>query len=586
MLPAPFYGTSSTDIDTMNNIEVSMNSCLTPLDEKVLAALKEQPNHIPREPIVGLERRKNAVKMHCSIHDYDYERKVVDILRKRAYCPLCSRKGMTRDEWILLSRFVWKGEVEFDYSKIPSPPPTYQQKITLTCLKHNEEFVTTASAHLKGVRSCRECLGQRAPYTVETAIERFREIHGPDRYDYSKFTEIKGAHSPLTIICHRHDEPVETTMTVWHHIKSRRGCKSCTAHSVRLNRERFLARAKPVWGDRFDYSNTVVTGIKNVVTFVCTDCGEECEQTPDGHFTGREPCRTCYPAGTSGLEGELAAFVEAVAQERGLKVERNRRGLLAKSNLEVDIYLPDLKLAIEFNGMYFHSEAFNAPDHHKVKRELCEAAGLRLLTVWEDDWLWRRPIVEEHLRHLLGASQQERVFARKCEVREVAKPRGDDLLLAHHIQGPSTASVRLGLFKDEELVAVAYFRRTKDEIWELSRYATNKLVVGGASKLVAAFRRAHPSAELKTFADLDWSAGELYENTGWRFDGELEPDYSYLYKGERRHKFGFRKNRFREDPNLKFESGLSERELASLNKILRVYDSGKKRYFMPALNAE
>lgn len=569
----------------MNNIEALMNATLTPLDEEVLASLKEQPNHIPREPIVGLERRKNVVKMHCSIHDYDYERKVVDILRKRAYCPLCSRKAMTRDEWILLSKFVWRGEVEFDYSKIPSPPPIYQQKITLTCLKHDEEFVTTASAHLKGVRSCRECLGQRAPYTVETAIERFREIHGPDRYDYSKFTEIKGAHSPLTIICHRHDEPVETSMNVWHHIKSQRGCKSCTGHSVRLNYERFVARAEPIWNGRFDYSDTVVGGIKDPVSFKCTVCGELCTQTPDGHFTGREPCRTCYPAGTSGEEGQFADFVVSIADEVGVTVERNRRGLLAKRQREVDVYVPELKLAFEYNGMYFHSEAFNAPDHHKLKREMCEQAGLRLVTIWEDDWRYRRSIVESHVRHLLGVNR-ERVFARKCEVKEASKARGDELLQEHHIQGPSTASQRWGLFEGEELVAVAYFRKSSGGFWELSRYGTSKTVVGGASRLVASFRRANPDASLKTFADLDWTAGELYEKTGWLFDGELEPDYSYFYKGERRHKFGFRKNRFRDDPDLQFDSSMSERELANLNKILRVYDSGKKRYVMPALHAE
>ena len=84
--------------------------------------------------------------------------------------------------------------------------------------------------------------------------------------------------------------------------------------------------------------------------------------------------------------------------------------------------------------------------------------------------------------------------------------------------------------------------------------------------------------EIVTFADHCVSNGNIYEKLGFIKDKDIEPDYFYFYKRKRRHKFGFRKKRFKNDPELLYKDNMTEKELADLNGIIRVYDCGKTRY--------
>ena len=103
-------------------------------------------------------------------------------------------------------------------------------------------------------------------------------------------------------------------------------------------------------------------------------------------------------------------------------------------------------------------------------------------------------------------------------------------------------------------------------------------VQGGHSRIVSYFEKTYNPESLCTFADLTFSDGGLYRNTGWREDKLLPPDYSYLRSGVRQHKFSYRITRFRNDPSLEFVEGATERELAAMNNLLRVYDAGKIRF--------
>lgn len=146
----------------------------------------------------------------------------------------------------------------------------------------------------------------------------------------------------------------------------------------------------------------------------------------------------------------------------------------------------------------------------------------------------------------------------------------------------------VGLFEDvvvegqsvQSLVALGAFLKSGDN-YILSRYATSMNVVGGHSKVVKYLERNYSYGRLITFADNTFSAGSLYEATGWEKDGLVPPDYSYLVNNKRQHKFGFRKARFSRDPSLLFELNMTESELAALNGLLRIWDAGKVRYVRP-----
>lgn len=263
-------------------------------------------------------------------------------------------------------------------------------------------------------------------------------------------------------------------------------------------------------------------------------------------------------------------------------------------NAELDIYVPDKKFAIEFNGLYWHSERKREPNYHAVKQSACQEAGITLYQIWEDDWATRRDIVVRGLAHRLGVLPQardlypslpaywfERVDARKTRVSTLSRREACEFLQAHHIQGAASGSIYLGLRDDQDrLRAVIVCKRTgKLGEYSIERYATAGIVRGGFSKLLAhAEKKTTGITRWVTFADLSLSNGDLYANNGFIVDKTLPPDYTYLVNNQRKHKFGYRLQRFRSDPDLIWQEGLSERELATLNGLYRIWDSGKIRW--------
>lgn len=293
-------------------------------------------------------------------------------------------------------------------------------------------------------------------------------------------------------------------------------------------------------------------------------------------------CPDCNASNfVSGFETEVAVFIKARLPDAELKT--TFRGFRKDGITELDVYIPDLNFAIECNGVYWHSEAGGkAPGYHQEKREACERLGIRLVQVWQDDWADRRDIVEQMLAHKLGFSDTQRIAARRTTASFISKSDAEGFMEQNHIQGFTNGSYYLGLRADnDELVAAMVLKKTdaSGKKLRLERYATGAHVIGGQSKLIRYAEREIPNWEsLVTFADLEVSDGGLYEATGWVEDARLAPDYKYLVRSKRVHKFNYRLKRFRDDPTLKYEEGLSERELALLNNLPRIWDSGKIRY--------
>lgn len=263
-------------------------------------------------------------------------------------------------------------------------------------------------------------------------------------------------------------------------------------------------------------------------------------------------------------------------------------------NRELDIYVPDKKFAVEFNGLYWHSEAIR-PDkmYHANKQAACVAQGIQMFNVWEDDWVKRRNIVIRGLAHRLGATDKlplvipeipsywhEKIGARSTAVVSLNTAQAREFLDTHHIQGFTSGKYYLGLQDKQERLRAVLVLSTTANVGELriDRYATAGTVAGGFTKLLAYAERNLPVNSWLTFADLAISDGGLYEAHGFVLDKVLDVDYSYLVRGERVHKFNYRLQRFEKDPELFFQEGLTERELADLNNLYRIWDFGKNRY--------
>jgi very-short-patch-repair endonuclease len=284
-------------------------------------------------------------------------------------------------------------------------------------------------------------------------------------------------------------------------------------------------------------------------------------------------CKKCYPVfrGTSEAEQELADF----CRQHTMVGVRQRL-----ASFECDIVLPDHKIAIEYDGLYWHSEKSGYPRYrHLEKTEAIERIGWQLIHVFEDEWVKQRQIVEDRLLHLMKKTKRK-VYARRCVVEKIAPALSREFVEKHHIQGAVPAKHHLGLMHEGELVAVATFGRCrfrKDHVWELLRFcsARGTSVIGGASKLLSSFRSQH-SGSIISYADRRWSRGGVYESLGFTLLGTSPPAYHYFKGDLRANRLTFQKARLKELPS--YDQSLTEAEIMAKEGWNRIYDCGTLIY--------
>jgi len=266
-------------------------------------------------------------------------------------------------------------------------------------------------------------------------------------------------------------------------------------------------------------------------------------------------------------------------QSYGFLIEQSDRRILAGK--EIDLYLPEQKFGIEFNGLYWHTEGQGKDKlYHYNKWLSAKKAGVQLVQIWEDDWNRNRPLILEMLAHKLNVSTLPKLYARKTTVVPVTIQFARNFLKEHHIQGFASGSYYLGL-KDNEgqkIKAVLVLKKETNNTLNIIRYATSTNVIGGFTKILSYSTKTYTPSRYITFSDNCVSDGALYRNNGFVADKELPPDYMYIVKGERKHKFGYRLKRFQNDSELLWDKDLTELELAKLNGLERIWDAGKTRW--------
>ncbi len=285
-------------------------------------------------------------------------------------------------------------------------------------------------------------------------------------------------------------------------------------------------------------------------------------------------CTICNPIGQSSSlkEKELAEFISNIYDKEIIKSYRDE--------FEIDIYLPELKLGFEFNGLYWHSEEHKDKNYHLLKTNHFRQRGIKLLHIWEDDWTNKKEIVKSIVRNSIGLSTK--IFARKCEIREIqdSKETRDFLTENHLLSHSPSIKKSIGLFYENELLSIMTLdkfegrKKLPDVEWNLSRFCNRKdhTVIGGASRLLNYFIKKYSPKRIISYADKDWSTGHLYEKLGFNKIYETNPDYKYVVDNIRRHKSGYKKS------NLNIGSELTEAEFMKKSHILRIWDCGKIKY--------
>jgi len=288
-------------------------------------------------------------------------------------------------------------------------------------------------------------------------------------------------------------------------------------------------------------------------------------------------------------EKDIRNFISSM----GFKVEAGKRLFLSNDEInsfdwyfkhipstskkrycELDIFIPDKSIAIEFHGAMFHDAFGKDGEKHKrlpkFKYELCKQRGIRLIQIYEFDWTNKKDQIKSLIKNSLGIVER-RVFARKCEIKEVSNDVAQSFYAQYHLKGRSPTSIfHKGLYLDKELLMVISVG--KEGRGATDRYSVTRMcvkagiqVVGGLSRLTSYILNKYK--ELSTLIDLLTFNGNSWITSGWKIHRVNRPTYVYFDKEKRckvdKQKFSSVKN--------------ESTAVKNTNKYCQLWDCGKLR---------
>ena len=164
-----------------------------------------------------------------------------------------------------------------------------------------------------------------------------------------------------------------------------------------------------------------------------------------------------YSFSTSNGENELGKFIKSIYNG---EIIYNNRKIIGS---EIDIYLPDLKIGFEFNGLYWHCEINKKSNYHYNKYKSAINNNIKLIQIFEDDWKYKQDIVKSRIRNLLNLTENK-IYANKCIIKEISFSESDKFLSDNHLKGSFKSNINIGLYYNNELVSLMTFGRPRGNI--------------------------------------------------------------------------------------------------------------------------
>ena len=312
---------------------------------------------------------------------------------------------------------------------------------------------------------------------------------------------------------------------------------------------------------------------------------DRCNQTIICYLhAGKYPiCFNCDKDNASFFQKEIFDFLR---EELGndVIILTNDRSILYPQ--EIDIYIPSLKLAIEFNGLFWHSELSGSKNkiYHLNKLNKCITKEIKLIHIFEDDWINKKEIVKSILLNKINKTKCV-IYARNCDIKIIDTEKCGDFLKIHHIQGNDKSNIKIGLFFNNELISVMTFcksRFDKNYEYEMSRFCNklNTSIVGGASKLFSYFINTYTPKSVVTYADRKYFGGDVYSKLGFSFISHAPPSYKYIDRSKYKiqlNRMPFQKHKLSKLLSI-FDDNLSEWENMKNNGFDRIWDCGHSKW--------
>jgi len=327
--------------------------------------------------------------------------------------------------------------------------------------------------------------------------------------------------------------------------------------------------------------------------FKCLKCNNKYEKNWNSvqqYFN----CKVCNPMNsTSKQEKEIFLFLS----ENKIQFKHEVNDLIKNPDTNrpynVDFYLPNHNLVIEFDGLYWHSNIHKSDNNYHLKKtKLCEDKNLQLIHIFEDEWYYKKQIVLSRLKNIMGIQKGIKViYGRKCNIKIIDSKTKNNFLDNNHIQGKDRSSINIGLFYNDELISVMTFSKGniskgskyKKGVWELNRFCSkiNTRVIGGLSKLLKYFKNNYEWDKIYSYADRRWTSilSNSYSKNGFKLIGNTNPNYFYMKLNksiERYHRYNFAKHKLINMNS--YDKMLTEQEIMIKEGYVYIYDCGHIKF--------
>ena len=271
------------------------------------------------------------------------------------------------------------------------------------------------------------------------------------------------------------------------------------------------------------------TGVATSYLWKCLDCSTVFKDHIDD---GSKPvCPTCFPKFGSVGETEVVTFVTSL----GVDIEIHNHEILRPK--ELDILVQSKHVAIEYCGLYWHSEKKVSSDYHLKKFQDCRSKGIQLITIFEDEWLFKKDICKDILTKILGKDSHELNDDSPVVIRLISTKLYRDYLSATHIHGYTPAAIRLGAFRDDKLIAVMGFSKVKNSStdYQLVSHCEEGNSVTVSTKLMHYFESNYSPTSIIGCCDLRWDNGNMYLLLGFKEHSTSPPAYYWSNDGLHRY---------------------------------------------------
>lgn len=258
-------------------------------------------------------------------------------------------------------------------------------------------------------------------------------------------------------------------------------------------------------------------------------------------------CTICNPIDklNSGKEIE---FIKFITDNYSGETIKNSRVLNGK---EIDIFLPELKIGFEFNGLYWHSDEFKNDNYHENKINLAKSMGVNLFHIYEDDWYYKKNIIKNDILRLLNPKEK----IEKINILESDEELSYLYISNNDLYDYEKSNLNICVSnQNNEIVSMMSLLKKGKDIYEIIRLTGDDYF----DEIFNFFLNKYKPKTIFGNVNKDWNLYNFYERNNFIIESETEPSFQFILKGN---------NKRTKEINLLLEK-----------QLLKIYDSGKIVY--------